>query len=226
MSSPVELSDLPVANLALSNDPSAIVLMRVGLTDYQVAVNIIRNINLQALQTLPNGTPLTTDLMLVNRIVAGVATNYQVTFGSVGFPRGTRMWFYNNLPPAPNWSIVPNTGGNLLAAQDSSTTYAGNITAGNFAGDWQQNNATLSIDQIPAHTHSFLVYTSDEKGNRSFKIGSTNRSTSNTVNTNYTGGNASTVHDSPVPQQGTNGHNHGNSWRPMANVGVIGNKDF
>jgi hypothetical protein len=212
MSSPVELSDLPVANLALSNDPSAIMLMRVGLTDYQVSVAIIRNINLQVLSTLPNGTPLVTDKMLVNRIVGGVASNFQVTFGQVGFAVGTRLWFYNKLPPAPNWSIVANTGGNLLAAQDASKTYAGNVTAGNPAGTWQQLDAFLTIAQMPAHTHTIPVYKSDQKGNLSTRVGSTNQSSNNRATTDSTGGGA--------------GHNHGNSWRPLANVGVIGNKDF
>lgn len=213
MSSPVELSDLPVANLALSNDPSAVTLMRVGLTDYQVSVAIIRNINLQALNTLPNGTPLVTDLMLVNRVVSGVASNFQVTFGQVGFPVGTRLWFYNNLPPAPNWTIVPNTGGNLLAAQDSSTTYAGNVTAGNPAGTWQQTDTALTINQIPPHTHTMQASsdTLSGAGSRYYRSGDPTHPRDFYASTSTGGG---------------QGHNHGNTWRPLANVGVIGNKDF
>lgn len=215
MSSPTNLNDLPVGNLALSNDDSAVLLMRVGLTDYQVAVSIIRNINLQALQTLPNGTPLNTDLMLVNRIVSGVATNYQVTFGSVGFPLGTKMWFYDTMPPAPNWTLVPNTGNSLLACADQSAapygTYNGSSGGAN-TGSWQQANATLTIAQIPAHSHGVNFVRTVQRSS-----GSQN-----------TWGLANPAFDAQVTQNtgGGGAHNHGNTWRPMANVGVIGIKVF
>jgi hypothetical protein len=224
MASPVNLSDLPVATSAANND---LMLIRKGLTDYQIAVQAIRQINIAALDPIPGGTPVQTDLLMISRTIGGTPQNFRVQFAQVGFPKNTRMWFYNALPPAPNWSVVANTGGNLLAAQDFSKTYAGNVTAGNTAGTWQQDNAFLSIEQIPAHSHQFLIYTSDEKGNLSTnKVSSTNRSTNNTFNTNQTGGVGSTNQKSANPAGAVQGHNHGNTWRPLANVGVIGNKDY
>ena len=213
MASPVQLSDLPVGTLALSNDPSAVVLMRVGLTDYQCAVEIIRNINLQKFQTLPNGTPVMTDLMLVNRVVSSVATNFQVTFGQVGFPVATRLWFYNTLPPAPNWTIVPNTGGNLLAVNDNVTPYSDEIGPGTTGGTWQQTGIALTIAQIPAHTHNIKVYNSDIEGASAQRVSGTQKNSG--LN--------------PIPTQSTGGgdlHDHGNTWRPLANVGIIGQKAF
>ena len=216
MASPVQLSDLPVGNLALSNDPTAVTLMRVGLTDYQVAVNIIRNINLQSLQTLPNGTPIQTDLMMVNRIVSGTPSNFQVTFGQVGFPVATRLWFYNSLPPAPNWKIVPNTGGNLLAVNDTVTKYSGEGSPGVSAGTWQQSDHVLTIAELPAHDHDIKINAADKEGAEGIRVGSTLKGNAyvftNNVAIQNTGGGA--------------GHNHGNTWRPLANVGIIGEKAY
>lgn len=236
MSAPVQLSDLPVANLALSNDPTAATLMRVGLTDYQVAVGIIRNININAFAALPNGTPLQTDLLMVNRDVSGVRTNFQVTFGQVGFPQGTKMWFYNALPPAPNWVVEPNTGDALLACQDSTTTYAGNVTPGNQAGNWQQDGHALTVQEMPSHLHA--VYGDTGTGGTVYRQGTfragdlhdgginPNRFTLSAA----TGGLGSSTDASTNPPtydiQATALHNHGNTWRPLANVGVIGRKAF
>lgn len=215
MSSPINLSNLPSASLSQSNDNSAILLMRVGLTDYQVAVDIIRNINLQDLDPLPNGTPLTTDLMMVNRIYSGVPTNFQVTFGSVGFPVGTQMWFYDTMPPTPNWNLVPNTGNSLLACADQSAapygTYNGS-SGGSNTGSWQQSPAILTIAQIPSHSHAVNFVRTVQRSN-----GSQN-----------TWGLSNPAFDAQVTQNTGGGgpHDHGNTWRPMANVGVIGIKVF
>jgi hypothetical protein len=224
--SPVELSDLPVGNLSLSNDPTAVLLMRTGLTDYQIAVAIIRNINLQALQTLPNGTPIQSDLMLVNRIVSGVATNFQVTFGQVGFPVGTVMWFYNSLPPTPNWSVVANTGNRLLAVSDGTTNY-NSAVPGSQSGTWQQegvNGGTpgggLTIAQMPSHTHTAVTQhnTNNSDGNRF--AANQSRSPRGSATTDPTGG------VNPANASQSMPHNHGNTWRPMANVGILGRKAF
>ena len=219
MASPVQLSDLPVADLSLSNDSSAVVLMRVGLTDYQCAVEIIRNINLFALQTLPNGTPVQTDLMMVNRNISSVRTNFQVTFGQVGFPVATRLWFYNALPPAPNWTIVPNTGGNLLAVNDTVTKYyqesGPGIPAGPSCGTWQQSDHILTIAELPAHNHNIRIFASDVESAEGTRVSSTKKNSYNVVNS-----------DAVQNTGGGGGHNHGNTWRPLANVGIIGEKAY
>lgn len=205
MSSPVNLSDLPVATSAAPND---LMLLRKGLTDYQVAVNVIQSINITILNPIPFGFANATDLFLISRS----GQNYNIRFSQVGIPKNSRMWFYNALPPV-GWSIVPNTGGRLLAAQDSTTTYAGNLTPGTFAGTWQQTDTVLTINQIPAHSHNVKGAT-DTNGNKLSdyaRYGDKNHPGSQDIITKTTGGGQ--------------GHNHGNLWRPASNVGVVGNKD-
>jgi hypothetical protein len=210
MASPLNLSGLPIATVVAADD---LMLIRKGLTDYQIAAGIVQAINIgpQFLSPIPGGSALSGDLMLISRPdIAGNYQNYNIRFNQVGVVKGTKMWFYNALPPV-GWTIVPGTGGNLLAAQDFQTTYAGNVSAGNTAGTWQQTDTSLTIAQLPAHTHPIDVWKSDQEGNLSPKIGSTNKTTKNTQQTQSTGGGQ--------------GHNHGNVWRPLANVGVIGIKD-
>jgi len=217
MSSPVQLSDLPVASVANDSD---VVLLRSGLTDYQCAISLIREINISNLSQLQGGTPLQSDLILIGRKVGSNYGNFQTTFGSVGFPVGTRMWFYNSLPPAPNWELVPNTGNSLCACADQSMAPYGQYNAQNGGvntGSWQQSDAFLTINQIPSHTHGLILFSSGSSGQLTSRISSTLNSGSMNVNTGATGGGSG---------GGSNGHNHGNSWRPMANVGVIGMKVF
>jgi hypothetical protein len=133
--------------------------------------------------------------------------NYQIRYDQVSFPTGTKMWFYHNAASEiPGWSLV--TAGDSLLAVKGGSTY---VSGGAEAGVWQQNDHTLTLDQIPAHTHSYKVYTADSSGNLSLKTASTNRSSNNTVNTNSSGGGL--------------GHNHGSTWRPKANVGIICQKN-
>ena len=117
------------------------------------------------------------------------------------------MWFYQNSVPISStyWKIVPNTGDTLLAVKGGATYTTGGVSN---VGTWQQANHTLTLDQIPAHTHSFVIYTSDEKGNLAQnKVGSSNRSSKSTQTTDSKGGGQA--------------HNHGNTWRPSGSVGII-----
>lgn len=211
MSSPINLSALPIATSVAPND---LMLIRKGITDYQIAASIVQSINIgpQFLGPVPGGFALPNDLFLISRRnISGAYQNFNIRFNQVGVVKGTRMWFYNNLPPL-GWSIVPGTGGNLLAAQDFQATYAGNVTAGNTAGTWQQTNTTLTIDQIPPHTHTMQASsdTLSGAGSRYYRSGDPTHPRNYYASTSTGGG---------------QGHNHGNTWRPLANVGVIGNKD-
>jgi len=210
-SPPVQMSDLPDGNSSLANDASAVVLMRSGLTDYKCAVSIIRQINLFI---LAQTNPIPSDLMLISRGSASNPSNLAVTFSQVGFPAGTRMWFYQN--PPPNWQIVQGTGNSLCAVADQSPApyggYNGN-GAGVNTGTWQQTDTILTVDQIPSHTHGV-------RGSRD---------TISSQNTNYARyGDPGSSHIGPDiisrSTGGSLGHNHGNTWRPMANVGTIGIK--
>lgn len=211
MSSPVNLSALPIAT---SVAPDDLMLIRKGLTDYQIAASIIQSINIgpQFLGPIPGGSALPNDLMLISRPnLSGAYQNFNIRFNQVGVIKGTRMWFYNSLPPV-GWTIVPGTGGNLLAAQDFQTTYAGNVSAGNTAGTWQQTAIVLTVNQIPAHQHSYQLF-EDSAGSNEGTQGARRARTS--------AGNSGVT----APAGGGGAHDHGNTWRPLANVGVIGNKD-
>ena len=208
MSSPVNMSDLPVATIANNND---VVLMRKGLTDYQCAVQLIRQINIAALDPIPGGSPVATDLFMVSRNVGGNPQNFQVRFSQVSFPKGTRMWFWNALPPT-GWTIVPGTGDKILACQDFATTYAGNVTAGASAGTWQQVGVSLTVAQIPPHQHEYQLFKESAGSNEGTQGARRARESAG-------------ISGVTAPSGGGQPHNHGNSWRPLANVGVIGNKD-
>lgn len=238
MSSPVQISDLPVATVANNND---LVILRQGLTDYQCAVSLIRDINIEALSVVPGGTPIQTDLMLVSRSVGGIPKNFQVQFAQVGFPANTRMWFWNSTPPTPNWSVVGTTGGNLLACQDTTTSYAASVAPGTTAGDWQQEGVNggnpgggLSIQQIPNHRHWGRWGSNQSNSHATFLYGA--RNLPNGGDPTYGGDPTNGPVLGVVNGQGDNGqhsndgaclpHNHGSTWRPLANVGVIGNKDY
>ena len=217
MASPVELSDLPVASSAAPND---LMLLRKGLTDYQVAVSIIQNINVGSFDSIAN--PIATDLMMVAR--SGI--NYKATFSQIGFQQNTKMWFYDGSAP-PNWTIVPNTGDSLIAVAGGTTYTAG----GSVQGTWQTANATLTIDQIPSHTHNMkgVVSTSSSGSSSSVRVGENGASQFAAIRSYPTGGAGSTPYQTNASNtdftlQGTNPHNHGNTWRPMASVGIICNK--
>lgn len=211
MSSPLVLSDLDAANLSQSNDPSAILLMRVGLTDYQVAVSLIRNINIQALSLLPGVGNLATatDKFIISRIVSGTPQNFQIQFSQVGLLQGTKLWFYSLTPPV-GWTLIANTGDRILAVSDGVNQYAG-AAAGTQNGTWQQTQTVLTINQIPSHSHQMLCTVDAGSSIISMAKG-------RTENQIDTGPNRT------APTGGGLGHDHGNTWRPLANIGCLGVK--
>lgn len=203
MSSPVQLSDLDLATTA--DDADLALIRKSDTTDYKVTVAVLRNIAVASLPNLPSNAQLT-DYMLINQ----AGSNCKIEFGKVGFLVGTKMWFFTGAAPNVYWEIEPGTGDTLLAVKGSGGTYS---TGGNVQGAWQQQDATLSISQIPAHTHT-LTKTKDNTGTSNNLGPVRGKHVEDDVNpnfrvctTNSTGGGA--------------GHNHGNTWRPLASVGVI-----
>lgn len=210
MSSPVELTDLPIWSTALS--PSDIMLVRVGLTDYQVAVSIVQSILINSLSPIAGGSAQNTDKFIINR----AGQNYNIAFSQVGFVKGTRMWFYSGTAPT-GWQIVPSTGDRLLAVSDGTNNYSG-AAGGTQGGTWQQEGYSLQLTQIPKHRHA-IVFTKDPSGTSS---------TAGPVrgkNRDEAPGAQGETQDQGGTPTGTDPHNHGNTWRPLANVGLICEKN-
>lgn len=211
MSSPVELPDLPIATIANDNDTT---LLRQGLTDYQCAVSLIRNINVQALSPLPGNTAAATDLFLISRIISGNPNNFQIPFNQVGFLKSTKAWFWQAVAPS-GWTIVPNTSDRVLASSGPNLGYGSPTippNGGQQVGTWQQQAITLTLAQIPSHNHT--VPTGKESTGSSLTPAYARRARNFDPDSVITSGNSG----------GTQSHNHGNVWRPAANVGIICNK--
>lgn len=203
----VQMSDL---DLAVSADDADLTLIRKSnTTDYKVTVQLLRNINIPGLPVLAV-SPGATDLLIVSQS----GTNCQCNFGSIGFVLGTRMWFYQ--ASAPNgiapifWRIVPAQTGDKVLAVRGGTTYT---TAGISQGTWTTANHTLTGAEMPSHTH--LI-----------------RKTSQTVGAPNNSGplrGQRPEHNTPTllnfatsePTGGGQPHNHGDTWRPYAYVGLI-----
>lgn len=197
MSSPT-IPDLPAATTA---DDADLLLMRQPGTalgvDKQVTVAKIRQLNLAGLAPVPN-PPQASDLLLIQQSGA----NWQLRFDQVSVPSGTKMWFYHNAASdIPGWSLFAS-GDTLLAVKGGSTY----TTGGTQSGTWQQADHTLTIAEMPAHTHKL------RRGNEtSASSPYTVRRTKFTQDTNGT--TESTGGGQP--------HNHGSAWRPRASVGII-----
>ncbi|PWU06779.1 MAG: hypothetical protein C5B43_01315 [Verrucomicrobia bacterium] len=213
----VQISGLPVATSADDDD---LILLRKTLTDYQCTVKKIRNLNLSALDNLPAPVnyPVNNDVMLLQR----GSTNYQVAFSEVGFTKGTRMFFWQLTAPL-GWKIIENTGDMLLGVTDSTTKYMGNINAGASGGTWQQEGAALSVLQIPNHKHwSFACArgAGNDRGGLASITPNLGQKYGDTLG--VVGGQGDNAgHDN---YGGCDPHNHGNTWRPLANVGILAEK--
>lgn len=211
----VQLSDLPVASSAADAD---LMLIRNGLTDYQIAVSLVRSINIPGFSNLPSNYAVDSDYLMINR----GSVNYKITYGQVGFAKGTKMWFYNTTPPT-NWSLIENTGDRLLAVSDSTSKYKG-LTPGQSGGTWQQEGVGggtpgggLSVAQLPPHQHRVPV--GKETAGSSINPGLATRGKKFDADVTLTSydGSENGLLGSP--------HNHGNLWRPLANIGLLANKD-
>ena len=208
MSSPlqIQITDLPTAPSVSNTDYT---IIRQAGADYKVQIGLLREIDVSAYPSI--NTPSPNDLMLINR--GGV--NYSVRFDRVGFVAGTVFWFYQDTQPS-GWQIVDGLGDSLLGVVGGSNLYQ------NFGlrGNWQQNGHALTIDQIPSHAHRVLK-TKSTTGS-SNNLGPVRGSDPDTGSflTEPTGGQGSTGTGGPANAP-TVPHNHGNTWRPLANVGIL-----
>lgn len=196
MSTPVLISDLdPVGVIDPAND---LTIVHQGFTDKKATIAQIRNFDISLFDPLPS-TAINNDLMVIGR----GSTNYQIRFDQVSFVAGTQLWFYQDVAPS-GWVTIP-VGDCLLGVKGGSTYTVGGALP---QGTWQTADHTLTTDQIPAHTHQITLYKSDQKGNLApQKVGSTNQSGTNFATTSSVGG--------------SQAHNHGNAWRPLAATGIL-----
>lgn len=218
MTSPVQLSDLDVATSA---DDADVTLLRKGLTDYQCPVSLIRTIDVSALPDASN--PNSTDYLLLNQ----GAVNKKIFFSQAGFLKGTQAWFYQNVAPAL-WAIVPNTGDRLLAVKGGTTNYNINGGTQNLFADWLIPGTTLTIDQIPSHSHMQPMDDTNGHSTTKFTAGQTGHSAFRYTQGYPTGGAGSNQFTSNgnanAPSYNfpaTNPHTHPASYRPAANIGII-----
>jgi hypothetical protein len=126
-------------------------------------------------------------------------------------PAGTIMWFYANVAP-PGWTTSPLRD-LVIAIKGGSDGY--NTTGGNIGGTWDQPDMTLTIDQMPSHLH---------------EMSSGNPAGPSSQDGWLLGDNQQKLADiidpwKMVPAGGDQPHNHGDTWRPEAAIGVLGERD-
>lgn len=236
MTTPVTIPELdPAGPIDPNND---YLLIRQGLNDRKATAAQISNPVLGSLDMLP-GQLVASDVLLVGRNTGPGPTysNYIVPPQYLGFLNGTRMWFYQASAPL-GWTIIPGTGDRLLAVAtpaitpDPAVSY-NLVQGGGQAGTWQQGdvggvlNAGLAITQIPNHRHFYRFGKDQSDSNAKFVLGAQNLPTAgnprfgNTVGVvGGAGDNANHENDGVCDP-----HNHGNVWRPLANVGILCIKD-
>lgn len=203
---PITIPDLdPAGPIDPDND---LLLIRQGLNDRKATAGALQQTRLGGLSMLP-GQLVDTDVLLIGRNNGSGYDNYIMPPQYLGFLNGTCTWFWQAAAPL-GWTVVPNTGDKVLAtALPGGQAYQ--YYGVGFLGNWQQDNHTLTLAEIPVHSHNYDVYKSDIDGNLSLKTASTNRSSKNTTKTADAGGGQ--------------GHNHGATWRPAAAVGILCVKD-
>ena len=214
----VQLSGLDLATVA--DDADLALIRKSNTTDYKVTLAVLRAINIAGLPslTLP---PQPTDLLMLSQ--SGV--NYQMYFGSSGFSVGTQIWFFmGSVPVSPTfWSIVPNTGDQLLAVRGGSTY----TTGGTSQGTWLQQDVFgisgmgLALNQMPLHGHPIKVRSSTGSNSTSTVSQAGSNGSDKIIGTQSANDPLQLV-GSNAGTSGTSApHNHGNTWRPLANVGII-----
>jgi len=135
-------------------------------------------------------------------------------------PAASKAWFYQNTAPT-GWTIDATPADALLAVKGGSQAY--NANGGTQAGTWTQlesGSTTLTAAQsgLPAHTHPVTNIQNTITGVPAIfsgNDGSLGTQGSATVAAN-TAAAASAGHTHPAPA---------NTWRPLAQLGIICTKD-
>ena len=126
------------------------------------------------------------------------------------FPSGTKMYFYQNTAPE-GWTIDAACADALLAVKGGAQAF--NVDGGNQAGTWTQPGHTLTEAELPSHSHSKDIISFDGAGGCTgwYSVGALAGSCFGSASTDTTGSGDS--------------HNHGTTYRPLAQVGIIATKD-
>ena len=196
----IQIQNLPSASSPLNG--GAYTIIKDGLQDKKATVTQLREIDISAFTNLPS--PVASDLIMIGR----ASNTYKTLFQNVGLIKGTKCWFYNNVAPS-GWTIVPGVGDALLGVLGGGIY----INAGvGFDGDWQQTDHTLTVNEIPSHSHR-IPAGKDSSGSSGTRYArrATDLDTDTTITSASEGGGV--------------GHNHGDTWRPKATVGIICSKD-
>lgn len=215
---------IPLLDPAGPVDPdNDLLLIRQGLNDRKIFAGDLMNTRLGGLSMLP-GQLVASDVLLIGRNNGAGYDNYIMPPQYLGFLNGTRMWFYQGAAPL-GWTVIPNVGDRLLAVSDITPLfkYKG-ANAPAQVGLWQQEGvnggvpgAGLTLLQIPLHNHTIKA-SSDNLSGANADYARTGKADhdAGTIESSYSGG-------------GTGGqgqpHNHGDSWRPAANVGILCEKN-
>lgn len=224
-------------NPAPSVSGSDLLLVRIGLQDFKATKDQVSNLAINSLSVA--SSLVQSDNTVISRVVGSGVQNFQTPVTNLGFLPGTVMWFRSATAPV-GWSLLAGLGDRILAVSDgtnNANTYSNIGANGAPQGTWQQGDVSgipgqgLNVLQIPNHQH-FVRF-------------GANPSSSQTANPRFVWG-ASQFFPNAALEYGTeaslgvvggagdipshdafgacNPHNHGNNWRPLANVGILAQK--
>lgn len=157
------------------------------------------------------------DIIKFRNYAQACRANFQAIYDVVGanvdigaFPTGTKMWFYQATAPE-GWSIISTLTDCLLGVVNSAegAIYS---TAGETAGTWQQAGHQLTIAELASHFHTqnYIYSVKDPSGSLAIQSAPI----------------ADVRGSQPTSSVGGDqAHDHGDTWRPMAAIGIIAEKD-
>ena len=201
---PITIPDLdPAGPVDPNND---LLLIRQGLNDRKVLAGQVGSVRLQQYSVLP-GQVVASDMLLIGRNNGAGYTNYLLPPQYLGFLNGVAMWFWLSSAPM-GWTIIPDAADRVLGI------VGGGYPTPGYHGTWQQDNHTLTPDEIPPHRHPMKF--SSQSASTSAQTGYPRAGRQD----DFTPGGRTSVNETL-----NLGHNHGNSWRPAAAVGILCVKD-
>lgn len=200
---PITIPELdPAGPIDRVND---LILLRQGLNDKKATVDQIAALQLGQFSALPSDL-LASDKILIGRNDGlGGYTNYIADPRVLGFLPGVTMWFYADVAPL-YWRIRTSLTDRVLAVKGGTESYQ------NWGqhGTWDQPPHTLTVNQIPSHSHTIVGM---DSGRSSIsRVGRGGQELKNEY-----------VYPAGTAIGNTGGgqsHNHGNTWRPRAAVGI------